>query len=133
MGVTVDTSVLIDILRDDPTALAQVDRLEGSGLEPYLSSVAVLEVLSGVESTRSKAERARIELILRQIPIEPFDLDSARKAGELRAELLRTGKSPGAPDVMIAGYAIAAGHTFLTRDQKLGEAVRALGLSTVVY
>jgi tRNA(fMet)-specific endonuclease VapC len=133
VGVTVDTSVLIDLLRNDSSALEQVDRLESSGLEPFLSAVAVFEVLSGVEFTRSRSERVRIELLLRQIPIEPFDLDSARRAGEIRAELLRTGKSPGAPDVMIAGYALAAGHTLLTRDRRLGAAAHALGLTTVVF
>lgn len=133
MGVTLDSSVLVDVLRGDGRALALLDRLESRGQTPVLSSVAVFEVLSGVEFTRSRSERVRIEILLRQIPIEAFDLDSARRAGELRAELLRVGKSPGAPDVMIAGHALAGGHTLVTRDRTLANAAASLGLRVESY
>jgi tRNA(fMet)-specific endonuclease VapC len=129
MGVTVDTSSLIDLLRGDERVLGRLDRLEGQGLNPSLSAVAVFEVLSGIEFTKSRSERARFEIYLRQLPIEPFDLDSARRAGELRADLLRSGRSPGAPDVMIAGHALAHGHTLVTRDHELGRAAAAFGVS----
>ena len=132
MGLTLDTSALIDLLRGDRRTLAAIDRLEGEGLTPVLSSVAVFEALSGIEFTRSLAERAMLELTLKQIPIEPFDLDSARRAGQLRAELFRAGKSPGAPDVMIAGHGLAQGHTLLTRDKGLAASASALGLSVVL-
>lgn len=133
MGVTLDTSVLIDLLRGDRKTLIRLDRLEDQGLSPVLSSVAVFEVLSGVEFTKSRSERARLEILLRQIPIESFDLDSARRAGELRAELLRAGASPGAPDVMIAGHALSQGHTLVTRDHNLAEAATSFGVPTVSY
>lgn len=133
MGVTLDSSVLVDVLRGDARALDLLDRVESRGLTPVLSSVAVFEVLSGVEFTRSRSERARIEVLLRQIPIEAFDLDSARRSGELRAELLRLGKSPGVPDVMIAGHALAGGHTLVTRDRALATAGASLGLPVEFY
>lgn len=132
MGVTLDSSVLVDILAGDRHALDEVERLETGGLVPVLSTVAVFEVLSGVEFTKSRADRAKIEVLLRQIPIEAFDLDAARRSGELRAELQRIGRTPGAPDVMIAGQALASGHTLMTRDRSLAEAGGALGLSVVM-
>jgi tRNA(fMet)-specific endonuclease VapC len=131
VGVTLDTSVLIDLLRGDARTLARLDDLEGEGLMPVLSTVAVFEALSGVEFTKSRADRVRLEILLRQLPLEPFDLDSARRAGEMRAELLRGGRSPGAPDVMIAGHALAAGHTLVTRDRSLAAAAEALGVHVV--
>jgi tRNA(fMet)-specific endonuclease VapC len=133
VGVTLETSVLIDLLRADRGTLRQLDRLESQGLVPVLSTVAVFEVLSGVELAKSRSERAKVEVLLRQIPLEPFDLDSARRSAELRAELQRTGRTPGAPDVMIAGHALAAGHTLVTRDRALAECGESLGLSTVVF
>lgn len=133
MGVTLDSSVLVDVLRGDERALAVLDRVESRGLTPLLSAVAVFEVLSGVEYTKSRSERARVEILLRRIPIEAFDLDSARRAGELRAELLRVGRSPGAPDVMIAGHALAGGHTLVTRDRALASAASSLGLPVEWY
>lgn len=57
-----------------------------------------------------------------------IDLDSVRRAGELRAELLRVGKSPSASDVMIAGHAVAGGHTLVTRYRKLANAGLSLDL-----
>jgi tRNA(fMet)-specific endonuclease VapC len=131
VGVSLDTSVLIDVLRGDRRTISELDRLEARGLVPVLSTVAVFEVLSRVEFTRSRSERARIEVVLRQVPIQDFNLDAARCAGELRAELQRAGASPGAPDVMIAGHALAAGHTLVTRDRALGAAGRILGLVAV--
>ena len=133
MGVTLDTSVLIDLLQGDERTLTRLDQLEAEGLLPTLSTVAVFEALSGVEFTKSRADRVRLEILLRQIPLEAFDLDSARRAGELRAELLRAGKSPGAPDVMIAGHALAWGHALVTRDHSLAASAKALGVRVVNY
>jgi tRNA(fMet)-specific endonuclease VapC len=132
VGITLDTSVLIDLLRGDRRTLRELDRLESPGQVPILSTIAVFEVLSGVEFTKSRSERAKVELLLRLIPLEPYDLDSARSPGERRAELQRTGRALGAPDVMIAGHARAAGHTLVTRDRALADCGESLGLSAVV-
>lgn len=133
MGLALDTSVLVDLLRGDRSTLSEIDRLEGRGLVPVLNTVAVFEILSGVEFAKSRSERARVEILLRQIPLEPFDLDSARRSAEIRAELQRMGRSPGTADVMIAGHALAGGHTLLTRDRALAQAATSLGLSAVVF
>ena len=131
MGVTLDSSVLIDLLEGDRRTQAEIRKLEAKGLLPVLSTVAVFEVLSGVEFTKSRSDRAKVEVLLRQVPLVPFDLDAARRAGELRAELQRLGTSPGAPDVMIAGHALAGGHTLVTRDSGLADAASSLGVTVV--
>ena len=133
VGVALDTSALIDVLRGDETVLRETDRLEAAGNLPVLSTVAVFEVLSGVEYTKSRLERTRIETLLSRVQIEPFDQESARRAAELRGELLREGRSPGAPDIMIAGQALAAGHTLITRDRQLGKLAGTFGLDVIVY
>jgi tRNA(fMet)-specific endonuclease VapC len=133
VGVALDTSALIDVLRGSETVLRETDRLEHEGNLPVLSTVAVFEVLSGVEFTRSRLERTRLEALLSRVRIEPFDQESARKAAELRAEFLRAGRSPGAPDVMIAGQALAGRHILVTRDRNLGNVAKASGLRVVIY
>lgn len=133
MGVALDTSALIDVLRGNETVLRETDRLEQEGGQPVLSTVAMFEVLSGVEFTRSRLERTRLESLLSRVRIEPFDQDSARRAAELRAEFLRVGRSPGAPDVMIAGQALAGGHVLVTRDRNLASVAAASGLQVVLY
>lgn len=133
MGLALDTSALIDVLRGDEKALRATDQLEGEGSLLVLSTVAVFEILSGVEYTRSRLERSRLETLLSRFRIDPFDQDSARRAAELRAELQREGRSPGAPDVMIAGQALAGRHTLVTRDRVLASVAAASGLKVVIY
>ena len=133
MTVTYDSSALIDILRGDERALEEADRLEKEGGLPVLSTVAVFEVLSGVEFTKSRLERTRLESLLSQFRLESFDQESARRAAELRGELLRAGRSPSAPDVMIAGHALAHGHVLVTRDRSLASIATASGLTVVSY
>jgi tRNA(fMet)-specific endonuclease VapC len=133
VGVALDTSALIDVLRGDEAVLRATDRLEQAGNLPVLSTVAMFEVLSGVEYTRSRIERIRLETLLSRIRIEPFDQESARRAAQLRGEFLREGDSPGAPDVMIAGQALAGGHMLVTRDAQLGRVAEAFGLRVVRY
>ena len=113
--------------------LRATDRLEQEGGVPVPSTVAVFEVLSGVEFTKSRHERARLDSLLSQVRIDDFDESSARRAAELRAEFLRVGRSPGAPDVMIAGQALAGRHVLVSRDRKLSEVAEALGLKVVRY
>lgn len=133
MGVALDTSALIDVLRGNETVLRETDRLEAAGNLPVLSTVAVFELLSGVEYTGSRLERSRVETLLSRIRIEAFGQESARRAAELRGEFLRAGHSPGAPDVMIAGHALAGGHILITRDRQLGEVSEAFGLRVITY
>jgi len=133
VGLALDTSALIDVLRGDEKALRATDQLEGEGSLLVLSTVAVFEILSGVEYTRSRLERSRLETLLSRFRIDPFDQDSARRAAELRAELQREGRSPGAPDVMIAGQALAGRHTLVTRDRVLASVAAASGLKVVIY
>jgi tRNA(fMet)-specific endonuclease VapC len=133
MTVTYDSGALIDVLRGDAQVLREVDRLEKEGELPVLSTVAVFEVLSGVEFAKSRLERTRLESLLSRFRLEDFNLEAARKAAEVRGELLRLGRSPGAPDVMIAGQALARGHTLVTRDKGLGAVASASGLTVVSY
>ncbi len=65
MAVTLDTSVLVDLVAGDPRTLAEVDRMEAGGRAFVLSSVAVFELLAGVEFRESRSERAKVEGLLR--------------------------------------------------------------------
>ncbi|HEV2317113.1 MAG TPA: type II toxin-antitoxin system VapC family toxin [Thermoplasmata archaeon] len=132
MGLTLDTSTLIELLADNPRVRTAIASHEEKGLVPVLSTVAAFEALSGVEYTKSRAERARLEALFRRLPLEEFTLDAARAAGELRADLRRLGRSPSAPDVMIAGQAIAAGHTLMTGDRLLARSSESMGLSVIL-
>ena len=127
MGLSVDSSVLIDVLEGRPDTLASLEALESDGAIPILSTVVLFEVLSGVELSRSRAERSRVEEVLSGIPVEDFTMLAARRSAELRADLHRMGRIPGTADVMIAGHALAEGHTLVTKDRNLAAAARSAG------
>lgn len=132
MGLALDTSALIDLLEGDPSIIAAIAGQEGKGLVPVLSAVAAFEALSGVEFAKSRAERTRLEALFRRLPLEAFTIEAARASAELRADLMRIGRSPSAPDVMIAGQALTGGHTLMTRDRLLAQCGQAMGLSVIL-
>lgn len=133
MGVTLDSSVLIELLRGDPGLRCRLDELERSGQLPVLSAVVVFEALSGAAQSRPTAERDRLAGLLDRVPIEAFGPEDARRAAEVRGELGRKGRALSAVDCMIAGYALARGHTLVTRDRRLATAGQSVGLNTVAF
>jgi hypothetical protein len=76
MSVVFDTSVLIDILRNDPAALRYVRDVPEV---PACSEVTRVEVMRGLRST----ERTSAEQLFRTIRWLPVDEPTARRAGEL--------------------------------------------------
>ncbi|CAN5664948.1 MAG: type II toxin-antitoxin system VapC family toxin [Actinobacteria bacterium] len=76
MSVLFDTSILIDILRNDPVALDYARRVQDV---PACSEVTRVEVVRGLRSS----ERASTEGLFRTIRWVPVDEPIARRAGEL--------------------------------------------------
>ena len=76
MTVVFDTSVLIDILRDDAAA---VEYARGAGEVPTCSEVTRVEVVRGLRS----AERTGAEQLFRSMRWIGVDEPIARRAGEL--------------------------------------------------
>jgi len=74
--VVFDTSVLIDILRNDPAAL---DYVRAVPEVPVCSEVTRVEVMRGLRS----AERTRTEQFFQALRWIPVDEPIARRAGEL--------------------------------------------------
>jgi predicted nucleic acid-binding protein len=76
MSLVFDTSVLIDILRNDPAAL---DYVRGVQEVPACSEVTRVEVMRGLRS----AERTGADQFFRALRWVPVDEPLARRAGEL--------------------------------------------------
>jgi predicted nucleic acid-binding protein len=98
MSLVFDTSVLIDVLRNDPVALDYVRTVEEV---PACSEVTRVEVMRGLRS----AERLGAERLFRTLRWIPVDEPIARRAGELgrRWDRHRPGISLG--DLLIAATA----------------------------
>ncbi|MBW3583167.1 MAG: PIN domain-containing protein [Euryarchaeota archaeon] len=119
MGYVLDSSFLIDLTHKDPGAVEKVRTIESAGVERYLCTPVLYEVLTGLYFRRSKSELSHMRRIVARFMLLPFDEMAARMAAEVRAELLRTGRAASAVDIMVAGIAMHHGHVLVTRDKRL--------------
>jgi len=133
MGVTVDSSFVIDVLRGTPAALAKSREMDSKGEAKFLTTPVLYEVSAGLLLTRSRSEAAAFRGLASRFAILPFDEPSAIKAAEIRAELMRLGRPKAHVDVMIAGIASAHGHTLMTRDNDLLDISRSVDLHVETY
>jgi predicted nucleic acid-binding protein len=98
MSVVLDTSVLIDILRNDASALAYVRALQEV---PACSEVTRIEVMRGLRS----AERTGAEQLFRALRWVPVDEPLARRAGELGRRWDRHRPGISLADLVVAATA----------------------------
>jgi predicted nucleic acid-binding protein len=98
MSLVFDTSVLIDILRNDPAAL---DYVRGVQEVPACSEVTRVEVMRGLRS----AERTGAEQLFRALRWVSVDEPLARRAGELGRRWDRHRPGISLADLIVAATA----------------------------
>ena len=121
-----DTSVCVALInRSDEQAAARL--LEHARSSVRLCSVVKAELHFGAQnSTRLAENLQRVENFCRAFESLPFDDESARHYGIVRAQLRREGRPIGGNDLMIASIAIANSNVLVTRN--VGEFSRVSGL-----
>ncbi len=126
-----DTSVCVPLInRTDKSLVARLlDHPAGS---VCLCSVVKAELHFGAQNSSRLAENLRrVDIFCRAFDSLPFDDESARQYGAVRAQLHREGRPIGGNDLMIASIAVAGLHTLVTRNA--GEFSRVSGLSMEVW
>ena len=130
MDVVVDTSVLIAAERGLLDLAAVAGATEST--EICIAAITASEMLHGVHRMPSIIQRTRVqlsvELLLRSVPVVPFDLDIARVHAELSAELRAKGTLVGAHDLMIAATAVYLDAPVATRDLRSFPKIKGLEL-----
>jgi predicted nucleic acid-binding protein len=128
MMVVLDTSFLVDVLRDKPHAVSLIDDLESR--EPLsVPTPAIIELWEGALKSKIPAqEKRKIDELLAAFRIVDFDLRAAKRAAEVTALLFQMPIEP--EDAMIAGIALAHGETVVTRDAHFA---RIPGLKVLKY
>lgn len=109
MSVVVDTSILIDVLRNDSRALTYVRALKEV---PTCSEVTRVEVTRGLRS----GERSSAEQLFQTLSWVPLDESIARRAGELGRRWDRHGPGIGLADLVIAATAEQLSATLATTN-----------------
>jgi len=126
-----DTNVVIALLNNRPAVVRT--RLEAAwvaGDTISLPTVVLFELFYGaVKSSRPTSNRqAILKLLEEAFGQEEFDLEAARAAGEIRAQLERAGRRIGEYDTLIAGQAVSRGMTLVTANVQEFSRVEGLEL-----
>lgn len=112
-----ETSFVIDVLRNKDTAVAFLKKLEQEEPRLFIASPTVMELWEGALKSRGPAhEKQKIEALLFTANILPFDLRAAKQTAEFLVVLAQQGLSIQLPDVMIAATAVTNGEKLVTAD-----------------
>ncbi len=100
MGATLlDSTVLIDLLRDRPVTSARIRQLLQAGEELCTSGVNVEEIVRGV---RGKREQAGVDLLFDGLIVVPIGAVEATAAGTWRRDHAKRGVTLSQADCLIA-------------------------------
>ena len=121
-----DTDFIIDVLKDDPNALALLRVIEARE-RPYVSAITAFEATD----VPGKRRRAIALEALGAFEILPVDGSVAVAASRMSVELGSTGRDLPMPDLLIAATCALRGLTLVTRNAKHFGRIR--GLKTVAW
>jgi tRNA(fMet)-specific endonuclease VapC len=126
MKYLLDTNVCVDYLTGrHPAVVKKIQRVAPADLA--LSSVVVAELRYGADrSARPRANHARVDVLVAEIPSLGFDLEAAAAYGRLRASLEAKGTPIGPNDMLIGAQALSRGLILAT--DKVREFRRVKGL-----
>ena len=126
-----ESSFLIDVMRNKQPALELLDSLEHREPALFVATPSIMELWAGaLLSNRPDGEQRKIEELLDSLESAPLDAASAKRSAEVWTELSRKGVVIEAIDTMIAGIALSRGETVVTRDEHYA---RVQGLKVLKY
>ena len=97
-----------------------------------MSAVSVAEIIYGFRRIGREDRVTQFETSLPNVEVLPFDTAAARHAGRINADLERSGRTIGMPDVMIAGIALHNGLPLVTGNTAHFEYIRAVGYDLII-
>ena len=114
-----DSTILIDVLRDLPAAKARVQAIEEE--EPLRATeIGSFELYLGVQhlrNARRAKEEKRIKDLLDQMDLLPFERRSAIRAAGIAGAIRGRGQTISLADLFTAAVALGHGcNTIVTRD-----------------
>lgn len=115
--VILDTGVIAAVSRKRMEWSAAISKDDDAAI----AVITAAELLEGVEFGDAAARERRrvfVEGVLADIPIEPYDISTARHHARLLAHCRAVGEPRGAHDLMIAATAVATGRMIVTTDAR---------------
>jgi tRNA(fMet)-specific endonuclease VapC len=127
-----DTDILSEIIKGrDPVVAAKARTYLGQLGRLTTSSVTVAEIIYGFRRIGREDRISQFEASLTNAEVLPFDVAAAGHAGRINADLERTGRTIGMPDVMIAGIALHHQLPLVTGNTAHFEYIRDAGYGLV--
>lgn len=115
MAVLLDTTVLIDVLRGRPAAVARLEEIAQAGERLFTTVVNVEEIHRGLRSDR---EHDAAERLLVGLRLTPLGRPEGRRAGGWRRDHAERGVTLSQSDCLIAAGAVAVGARLATGNAK---------------
>ena len=114
MRYVLDTTFVIDYLRDSPHAVAALDRMMADGDELFLNEIVACEAWSGVRP----ADVGRMRTLLNLPEFVQPGPEAAESAGRWRQDARSRGWTLSLTDALIAAAAEACEAAILTRNAR---------------
>ena len=112
-----DTDICIYAINErPPEVLTQLLAHEDEGIA--ISVVTASELFFGVRKSASRRNLAALESFIGALTVLDFDIEAARRYGELRAHLEKKGTPIGSMDMQIAAHALALDLTLVTNNER---------------
>jgi tRNA(fMet)-specific endonuclease VapC len=114
-----DTCFIIDIMRNNPEAIARAQEMENNSIPIMVIAPTVFELNVGLSlSAKLLEEKERVLEVLESLLFLPLDFKASIEAGTIYGEKRKEGDSIDPQDAMIAGIARSVGEKILTRNIK---------------
>jgi tRNA(fMet)-specific endonuclease VapC len=112
-----DTSFLVDLLRDNIHAIEELEKIENEGERITTTPISVSELFDGAYRSRNREKEIdRIRELLGRIELLDFSIQSCEQYGKLANELRSLGRKIGDLDTLIASLALSNGESILTAN-----------------
>ena len=131
--VLLDTDILSEIGKaKDAAVIANAKTYRRSFGHYTLSTISVMEVVSGFQRTQATGRLNAFLATLPHMEILPFEQSAAELAGRIAGDLERIGQPIGVPDTMIAAIAIDNGLELVTGNTSDYQRIQQLGYPLVL-
>jgi tRNA(fMet)-specific endonuclease VapC len=126
--VCIDTDILIDLLRKDPSTVKKISEIKDQDEELSTTTINSFELLKGALRSKQKDAKESTNKLIRNLKILDFDYEASEEAAEIFEDLRVKGMPLDPMDLMVASVAIANGESLLTGNIKHFERIKNLKL-----
>ena len=127
-----DTNICIYLIKErPPEVLARFQQIQMKQI--YIPTIVIFELYYGIEKNNSqKRNLVALEKFIAPFSVVDFTMDAAKKAAQIRSDLVKQGKPIGAYDLQIAACALSLNMILLTNNTREFERVHGLKLENWV-